>query len=150
MRPGGSRGDEPALARTLGEHEGPETLRHWARTSLTARWSEQTLLDALVVLEELASHVSAAGGPARVRLSYRSANCVHIEVDDQRAEPVPLGSDVGAVLVRHLARDTGVVRHQWHTTFWADVTLVPRHVPVALPGGRVLAPFEPDEAFSPH
>jgi hypothetical protein len=110
---------------------------------LTDRWSEQTLLDALVVLEELASHVCLAGDPARVRLSYRSGNCLRIEIDDDRPSPVPLGSDVGAVLIRHLSRALGVIRHSAHLTLWADILLAPREVPAELPGGRVLAPFEP-------
>ncbi|GAB3003605.1 hypothetical protein GCM10017788_32990 [Amycolatopsis acidiphila] len=141
-------GEEPVGARTLTETEGLFTLREWARASLTALWSEQTLLDALVVLEELVSHVRAEGVPAQVRLSYRGANRVHIEVDDERAEAVPLGADVGAVLIRHLARGSGAERHRGHTTFWADVSLVPRHIPAKLPGVRAVAPFEPDGKWS--
>lgn len=141
-----SWGDEPVLARTVARSEGLPTLRQWARVLLTERWSEQTLLDALVVLEELASHVCEAGDPARVRLSYRSGNCLRIEIDDDRVVPVPLGSDVGAVLIRHLSRALGVHRHPRHITLWADISLFPRQVPAALPDGRVLAPFEPAEA----
>jgi hypothetical protein len=107
--------------------------------------AEESVLDAVVVLEELASHVCRGGRPAQVRLAYRTANRLRIEVDDERAVPPPLGSDVGTLLVRHLSRDCGVVRHSRGATFWAEVALVDRRMPAALPGGPVLGPFEPGE-----
>ncbi|GAB2966115.1 hypothetical protein LWP59_22440 [Amycolatopsis acidiphila] len=131
----------PARTTTRGTASGK--LRTWARSVLTGEWTEDTVLDVVVVLEELANHVCRGGRPAQVRLSYRTGNRLRIEVDDERAVPRSLGSDIGALLVRHLARDSGVRRWRRGVTFWADVALVASRVPGALPGGVVLGPFEP-------
>lgn len=132
-------------ARTVTRGDASGRLRTWARSLLAEDWSEESVLDAIVVLEELASHVCRGGAPAQVRMSYRGGNRLRIELDDERAVPVPLASDIGALLIRHVSRESGMTRRSFGATFWAEVGLVARHVPSALPGGPVLAPgrFEP-------
>jgi hypothetical protein len=130
-------------ASTTTRAPGSGKLSTWARSLLAGEWSEETVLDAVVVLDELASHVCRGGLPAQVRLAYRGGNRLRIEVDDERAAPPPLNSDVGALLVRHLSRECGLTRRARGATFWADVGLAAKHVPSALPGGPVLSPFEP-------
>ncbi|GHF60030.1 hypothetical protein FHX82_000535 [Amycolatopsis bartoniae] len=109
-------------------------LRAWARSLLISEWAPESVLDVLVVLEELVAHVCATSGATSVRLTYRSGNCLRIEVVAGQP-PVPLSPDVGGLLVRNIARACGTTG----TTYWADVSLTPRRVPAALPGGRALA-----------
>jgi hypothetical protein len=140
---------ESVPARTVTRGKALGELRIWARSLLADDWSEETVLDAVVVLEELAFHVCRGGAPAQVRLSYRGGNRLRIELDDERAVPVPLGSDIGALLIRHVSRASGMTRGRTRgATFWAEIGLVARHVPAALPGGPRLAPgrFEPGRA----
>lgn len=136
---------ESVPARTITRGNASGTLRTWAQGLLAEDWSEETVLDAIVVLEELASHVCSGGAPAQVRLSYQGGNRLRIELDDERAVPIPLGSDIGGMLIRHVSRASGMIRRPWGATFWAEVGLVARHIPSALPGGPALAPgpFEP-------
>ena len=108
-------------------------LRDWAQALLASEWCRESVLDVLVVLEELVAHVCTTNDPVRVRLSYRSGNCLRVEVVARR-ELVPLGPDIGGLLVHNIARGSGVA----DTTYWADVLLTSRRVPVALPGGGSL------------
>lgn len=129
----------PARTTTRGPASGK--LRTWARGVLARDCTEETVLDAIVVLEELAGHVCRGGRPAQVRLFHRTGNLLRIEVDDERPAAPLLGSDVGILLVRHLSKSCGVLRRPGGTTFWAEVTLLDRRVPGALPGGPALGPF---------
>lgn len=124
--------------RACGERADPAVddagLRDWARALLGPEWSRESVLDVLVVLEELVTHVCTTNVPVRVRLSYRSGNCLRVEVVAGR-ELVPLGPDVGGLLVRNIAQASGIDG----TTYWGDVLLTSRRVPDALPGGGALA-----------
>lgn len=111
-----------------------QLVRHWAQGLLEPEWSRESVACAMVVLEELASHVCQDGRSAPVRLSFRSGNCLRIEVDDESGECATLGTELGALLVRNLSIASGLHHSPERVVLWAHVNLETAHVPEALSG----------------
>lgn len=138
------------LAEGVADGAAPHGIRSWAQRLLEREWSRESVACAMVVLEELACHACQENHSAPVRLSFRSGNCLRIEVDDEAGACTALGTELGALLVRNLSVDSGLSPSRGCVTLWAHVNLETAHVPKALSarGALIEADFGGDEAVS--